>query len=59
LSAIYFPFALIVLFYANFMTHALCKQKDMSDRHEVRVFRTINVCMTILLISSYMEFMYT
>ncbi|MBO9128730.1 hypothetical protein [Bacillus sp. 165] len=58
LSAIYIPFALIVLFYANFMTHTLCRQKDMSEKRETRTFRTINVCITILLISSYIEFIH-
>ncbi|MFX3624146.1 MAG: hypothetical protein ACE3JP_08915 [Ectobacillus sp.] len=51
-------FALIVLLYANLMTNTLCQQKDLADSHSARVFRTINVCITILLISSYVEVMY-
>ncbi|MCP8968207.1 hypothetical protein [Ectobacillus ponti] len=47
--------ALIVLFYTNFMTHTLCQQKQMAEQHSSRVFRWINVCITILLISSYVE----
>jgi hypothetical protein len=55
---VFAAFALIVLFYTNFMTHTLCHQKQLSDSHKTRVFRTINVCITILLISSYVEVMY-
>ncbi|WP_369900759.1 hypothetical protein [Bacillus manliponensis] len=51
-------FALLVLFYTNFMTHTLCEQKEISDVRQAGVFRFINVCITILLISSYVEILF-
>ncbi|PEA54247.1 hypothetical protein CON64_14120 [Bacillus pseudomycoides] len=51
-------FAFIVLMYTNLMTHTLCQQKEMSDRRQTSVFRFINVCITILLISSYIEIIF-
>ncbi len=58
MNAIFAAFALIVLFYINVLTHALCLKKQIADVHSVRVFRFINVCTTILLISSYVEVVY-
>ncbi|MEI4831554.1 hypothetical protein WAX78_19175 [Bacillus sp. FJAT-53711] len=57
-TMIFIAFALIVLVYTNFMTHTLCQQKQMSDRRQTGVFRFINVCITILLISSYIEIIF-
>ncbi|MGG2066790.1 MULTISPECIES: hypothetical protein [unclassified Bacillus (in: firmicutes)] len=57
-TIIFIAFALIVLVYTNFMTHTLCQQKQMSDRRQTGVFRFINVCITILLISSYIEIIF-
>ncbi|MEH7015911.1 MULTISPECIES: hypothetical protein [Bacillus] len=57
-TIIFIVFALIVLVYTNFMTHTLCQQKQMSDRRKTGVFRFINVCITILLISSYIEIIF-
>lgn len=51
-------FALLVLFYTNFMTHTLCEQKEIADVRQAGVFRFINVCITILLISSYVEILF-
>ncbi|PGZ94337.1 hypothetical protein COE51_22685 [Bacillus pseudomycoides] len=57
-TMIFIAFALIVLVYTNLMTHTLCQQKQMSDRSKTSVFRFINVCITILLISSYIEIIF-
>ncbi|UOQ43512.1 hypothetical protein MUN89_16555 [Halobacillus salinarum] len=48
-------YALFVLFVFNSLTHSLCLKTKMSTEKQTRVFRTINVLITILLISSYVE----
>ncbi|GGM25509.1 hypothetical protein GCM10011351_09000 [Paraliobacillus quinghaiensis] len=53
------PFALFVLFLFNTLTNRLCLQTEMSKERQPNVFRTINVLITILLISSYIEIIYT
>jgi hypothetical protein len=58
MNVVFAAFALIVLLYINFLTHMLCQQKHIVDSHKIRVFRFINVCTTILLISSYVEVIY-
>ncbi|ENQ3105657.1 hypothetical protein SAMN04488168_10346 [Bacillus sp. 491mf] len=58
ITIIFIAFALIVLTYTNLMTHSLCQQKQLSDRRQTSVFRFINVCITILLISSYIEIIF-
>ncbi|WP_181349240.1 hypothetical protein [Thalassobacillus sp. CUG 92003] len=52
---VFIVFALIVLFFINSLTHSLCLKTSMSDEKQLKVFRTINVLITILLISSYVE----
>ncbi|SFJ58176.1 hypothetical protein SAMN04488574_1189 [Bacillus sp. 71mf] len=54
----FIAFAFIVLAYANIMTHTLCQQKQISDRRQTSVFRFVNICITILLISSYIEIIF-
>ncbi|MFI8705983.1 hypothetical protein ACIGHG_02665 [Bacillus sp. NPDC077411] len=54
----FIAFAFIVLTYANLMTHTLCQQKQISDRRQTSVFRFVNICITILLISSYIEIIF-
>lgn len=53
------PFALFILFLFNSLTYRLCLQTEMSNEKQPNVFRTINVLITILLISSYIEIIYT
>ncbi|RWZ55229.1 hypothetical protein EQV77_11320 [Halobacillus fulvus] len=48
-------YALFILFVFNSLTHSLCLKAKMSNEKQVRVFRTINVLITILLVSSYVE----
>ncbi|UOQ86618.1 hypothetical protein [Gracilibacillus salinarum] len=52
-------FAFFVLFIFNTLTMRLCLQTEMSQEKQPNVFRTINVLITILLISSYVEVIYT
>ncbi|MDM5153740.1 hypothetical protein QUF88_07845 [Bacillus sp. DX1.1] len=58
IEIVFVTFALIVLFYTNFLTHTLCERKQMSEHRQKSVFRVINVCITILLISSYIEILF-
>ncbi|MDF0726906.1 hypothetical protein PY093_09275 [Cytobacillus sp. S13-E01] len=58
--AIFFiPFAIFILYYINQMTNKLCIQKEIPEDRQPKVFRTINILITILLISSYVENLYT
>ncbi|MBH0228706.1 hypothetical protein LCL89_07435 [Halobacillus yeomjeoni] len=52
-------YALVILFVFNSLTHSLCLKTKMSNEKQTRVFRTINVLITILLISSYVEVLNT
>ncbi|HJV32385.1 MAG TPA: hypothetical protein VJ558_09305 [Bacillales bacterium] len=52
-------FAIFILFYVNKMTNSLCIQKEIPEERQPSVFRTINVLITILLISSFLEILYT
>jgi hypothetical protein len=52
-------FAIFILFYVNKMTTSLCIQKEIPEDRQPKVFRTINILITILLISSYIEILFT
>lgn len=54
----YIPFAILILFYINKLTNSLCIQKEIPENRQEKVFRTINVLVTILLISSYVEVLF-
>jgi len=41
------------------MTNSLCLQKEIPEDRQPKVFRTINVLITILLLSSYIEILFT
>ncbi|SEB09366.1 hypothetical protein SAMN05421743_11647 [Thalassobacillus cyri] len=55
MAFVFILYALIILFIINSLTHSLCMKTNMSKEKQPRVFRTINVLITILLISSYVE----
>ena len=57
ITVVFVAFALLVIFYTNFMTHTLCERKQIAASRP-GVFRVINVCITILLISSYIEIIF-
>jgi hypothetical protein len=57
--SIFIVLAIFILFYINKMTNSLCIQKDIPEERQHKVFRTINILVTILLISSYVEILYT
>ena len=51
----YILFAAFFLFHINRLTNSLCQQKEIPEEKQVGLFRTINILVTILLISSYVE----
>jgi hypothetical protein len=54
----YSLFAIFILFMVNSLTNSLCLQKEIPEERQPKVFRTINVLVTILLISSYIEILF-
>ncbi|WP_019393915.1 hypothetical protein [Priestia filamentosa] len=59
MGMIFIVFAVIILFYINALTNSLCIQKEIPAERQPKVFRFINVMITILLVSSYVELLYT
>ncbi|WP_186579170.1 hypothetical protein [Aquibacillus kalidii] len=59
MAIVFVLFSLFILFLFNTLTHRLCLQTEMSKERQPNVFRTINILITILLISSYIEVLYT
>jgi predicted membrane channel-forming protein YqfA (hemolysin III family) len=45
----------VFLFVFNSLTYKLCDKKNLSVKQEDSVYRTINISITILLISSYIS----
>ncbi len=56
---IYIPLAGLILYNINRLTNALCIQKEIPEERQSKVFRTINILITVLLISSFVEVMFT
>ena len=56
---LFIAFAVFILFKINQMTNTLCIQKEIPEDRQHKVFRTINILITILLISSYVEILFT
>ncbi|CEG29639.1 hypothetical protein [Bacillus sp. B-jedd] len=52
-------FAFFILFSINRLTTSLCDQKEIPEENQGKVFRTINILVTVLLISSYVEVLFT
>ncbi|WP_203364212.1 hypothetical protein [Bacillus sp. REN10] len=52
-------FSALILFNINRLTNILCIQKEIPEEKHPKIFRTINIYITILLISSYVEILYT
>ena len=55
---VFILFAALILYYINKLTDSLCEQKEIPEDRQSGVFRTINVLITILLISSSVEILY-
>ncbi|QED47128.1 MULTISPECIES: hypothetical protein [Cytobacillus] len=58
ISIFFIIFAIFILFNINKMTYSLCLQKDIPEERQPKVYRTINILVTILLISSFVENLY-
>jgi len=56
--SIFIILAILILYNINRMTTALCLQKEIPEEKQPKVFRTINVLITILLISSYIDILF-
>ncbi|AYC30173.1 hypothetical protein [Paenisporosarcina cavernae] len=52
-------FSIFYLFQINRMTYALCMQREIPEEKQTKIFRTINVLITILLVSFYVEILLT
>ncbi|MBM7571447.1 hypothetical protein [Aquibacillus albus] len=59
MAIVFVLFALFILFLFNSLTYRLCVAAEMSKERQPNVYRTINILITILLISSYIEVQYT
>ncbi len=58
-SFVFIAFSLIILYNINKMTDSLCIQKEIPEDRQPQVFRIINILVTIMLLSSYVEILYT
>jgi len=52
-------FSILYLFQINRMTYALCMQREIPEEKQTKIFRTINILVTILLVSFYVEILLT
>ncbi|MFD2443101.1 hypothetical protein ACFSO7_03800 [Bacillus sp. CGMCC 1.16607] len=57
--SVFIIFAILILFNINKLTNALCIQKEIPEEKQPKVFQIINILVTILLISSYVEVLYS
>ncbi|TCP29279.1 hypothetical protein EV207_11181 [Scopulibacillus darangshiensis] len=48
-------FAVFALFIFNSLTDALCIKKNIPEERQPKVFQTINILLTILLLSGYLN----
>ncbi|WP_210364665.1 hypothetical protein [Bacillus sp. REN3] len=55
---VFILFAFFILFYINKLTDSLCIQKEIPEDKHGKIFRTINILVTILLVSSFIEILY-
>ncbi|MEG0258785.1 MAG: hypothetical protein RR595_06205 [Lysinibacillus sp.] len=51
-------FSVFYLFQINRMTYALCERREIPEENQPKIFRTINVLITILLVSFYVEVLF-
>ncbi|WP_163101755.1 hypothetical protein [Peribacillus alkalitolerans] len=59
MSLLFILFAAVILFNINNLTNSLCQQKEIPEEKQPGIFRTINILITILLLSSYVEISFT
>ncbi|WP_230126632.1 hypothetical protein [Bacillus sp. CECT 9360] len=58
-SIFFILFSFVILYNINRLTNTLCLQKEIPEDRQPKVFRTINILITILLLSSYIEISFT
>ncbi|MEK4219553.1 hypothetical protein NYE57_15940 [Bacillus sp. FSL L8-0222] len=51
--------ALFIVHFINRLTNTLCLVREIPEERQDKVFRFINVCILILLISSFVEISFT
>ncbi|HWO76963.1 MAG TPA: hypothetical protein VNM69_13890 [Bacillus sp. (in: firmicutes)] len=56
--SIFLVFSAFILYSINRLTNSLCIQKEIPEDRQPKVFRFINISITILLLSSYVEILY-
>ncbi|WP_075983511.1 hypothetical protein [Bacillus massilinigeriensis] len=59
ISIFFIMVSFFILYQINNLTNSLCLQKEIPDEKQPKVFRTINILITILLVSSYLEILFT
>ncbi|WP_071459073.1 hypothetical protein [Bacillus massilinigeriensis] len=55
---VFIIFASFILYQINRLTDSLCTQKEIPEERQPGVFRKINILITILLVSSYVEVLF-
>ncbi|ADH99991.1 hypothetical protein [Salisediminibacterium selenitireducens] len=55
----YIMFSTLYLFVINSMTNTLVVQKEIPEEKQPKVFRTINILITILIISAFVRLFHT
>ncbi|WP_153731884.1 hypothetical protein [Sporosarcina obsidiansis] len=48
-------FSLFYLYQINKMTFALCQSREIPDEKQPKIYRTVNILITILILSLYVE----
>ncbi|BAQ08661.1 hypothetical protein OXB_0189 [Bacillus sp. OxB-1] len=48
-------FSLFYLFQINKMTYALCESREIPEEKQPKIFKTVNILVTILILSFYVE----
>ncbi|MFD1206754.1 hypothetical protein [Sporosarcina contaminans] len=48
-------FSLFYLFQINKMTYALCQTREIPEEKQPKIYRTVNILITILILSFYLE----
>ena len=56
--SLFLIFSAFILYSINRLTNSLCIQKEIPEDRQPKVFRFINISITILLLSSYVEILY-
>ncbi|WP_040224795.1 hypothetical protein [Bhargavaea cecembensis] len=52
-------FSIFYLFQINKMTYALCESREIPEEKQPKIYRTVNILITILIISFFVEILTT